>query len=68
VIVGLGLAFVDVRLVVLSPKLILFIFLPPLLFEAAWNLKWSELKRELVPICLYAILGVVITIAGVAIA
>ncbi|YAG12620.1 hypothetical protein NSTC745_01899 [Nostoc sp. DSM 114161] len=67
-IVGLGLAFVDVRLVVLSPKLILFIFLPPLLFEAAWNLKWSELKRELVPICLYAILGVVITIAGVAIA
>lgn len=42
------------------------IFLPPLLFEAAWNLKWSNLKRDLVPICLYAILGVLITIAGVA--
>jgi monovalent cation:H+ antiporter, CPA1 family len=68
VIVGLWLAFFDVRLVTLSPELILFIFLPPLLFEAAWNLKWSELKRDLVPICLYAILGVVITIAGVAIA
>ncbi len=67
VIVGLGLAFVDVRLVTLSPELILFIFLPPLLFEAAWNLKWSELKRDLVPICLYAVLGVVIAIAGVAI-
>ncbi|MGI0494634.1 hypothetical protein ACN4EG_22850 [Alkalinema pantanalense CENA528] len=31
VIVGLGLAFVDVRLVNLSPPLILSIFLPPLL-------------------------------------
>ncbi|MEH2268534.1 MAG: sodium:proton antiporter [Nostoc sp.] len=68
VIVGLGLAFVDVRLVTLSPELILFIFLPPLLFEAAWNLKWSDLKRDLVPICLYAVFGVLIAIAGVAIA
>ncbi|MBW4556612.1 MAG: sodium:proton antiporter [Trichormus sp. ATA11-4-KO1] len=67
VIVGLGLAFVDVRLVTLSPELILFIFLPPLLFEAAWNLKWSDLKRNFVTICLYAVLGVVISIAGIAI-
>lgn len=65
VIVGLGLAFVDVRLVDLSPELILSIFLPPLLFEAAWNLKWLELKRELLPICLYAVIGVVIAIAGI---
>jgi monovalent cation:H+ antiporter, CPA1 family len=65
VIVGLGLAFVDVRLVDLSPALILIIFLPPLLFEAAWNLKWSDLKRELLPICLYAVLGVLISIVGV---
>ncbi|HEY9666877.1 MAG TPA: sodium:proton antiporter, partial [Coleofasciculaceae cyanobacterium] len=34
VIVGLGLALVDVRLVNLSPELILSLFLPPLLFEA----------------------------------
>ncbi|WP_066424101.1 sodium:proton antiporter [Anabaena sp. 4-3] len=67
VIVGLGLALVDVRLVTLSPALILFIFLPPLLFEAAWNLKWGDLKQEFVPICLYAVLGVLISIAGVAI-
>ncbi|MCU0534262.1 MAG: Na+/H+ antiporter [Hydrococcus sp. Prado102] len=66
VIVGLCLAFVDIRLVDLSPELILSIFLPPLLFEAAWNLKWSGLKRDLVPISLYAIAGVVITIAGIA--
>ncbi|HAZ45866.1 MAG TPA: sodium:proton antiporter, partial [Cyanobacteria bacterium UBA11371] len=66
VIVGLGLALVDVRLINLSPGLILFIFLPPLLFESAWNLKWSDVKQDLVPICLYAIIGVVISIAGVA--
>jgi monovalent cation:H+ antiporter, CPA1 family len=67
VIVGLILALVDVRLVNLSPGLILSIFLPPLLFEAAWNLKWADLKQDLVPISLYAIIGVVISIAGVAI-
>ena len=63
-LVGLGLAVVDVRLVNLSPELILFIFLPPLLFEAAWNIQWSRLKSDIVPILLYAVLGVVICIAG----
>jgi CPA1 family monovalent cation:H+ antiporter len=67
VIVGLGLALADVRLVSLSPELILLIFLPPLLFEAAWNLKWSRLKEDVIPICLYAVFGVVIAVAGVAI-
>ncbi|MEO1433076.1 MAG: sodium:proton antiporter [Cyanobacteria bacterium J06633_8] len=66
VIAGLGLAFVDVRLVNLSPELILAIFLPPLLFEAAWNLKWSNLKRDFFPITLYAVIGVVISIIGIA--
>lgn len=68
VIVGLGLAFVDVRLVNLSPALILSIFLPPLLFEAAWNLRWKDLKRDLVPVGLYAIIGVIISVVGIAIA
>ncbi len=67
VIAGLGLALVDVRLVNLSPELILAIFLPPLLFEAAWNLKWANLKRDMLPICLYAVLGVLISIIGVTI-
>ncbi|MBF2077079.1 MAG: Na+/H+ antiporter [Synechococcales cyanobacterium T60_A2020_003] len=67
VIVGLALATVDVRLVNLSPELILFIFLPPLLFEAAWNIKWADLKSDLKSICLYAVIGVVISIVGVAV-
>jgi CPA1 family monovalent cation:H+ antiporter len=65
VIVGLVLAFVDVRLVNLSPELILEIFLPPLLFEAAWNLKWRDLSRELLPVTLYAVIGVVISVVGI---
>lgn len=68
VIVGLVLAFVDVRLVNLSPALILEIFLPPLLFEAAWNLKWRNLWREIVPVTLYAILGVIISVIGIGLA
>ncbi|MEM8605151.1 MAG: sodium:proton antiporter, partial [Cyanobacteria bacterium P01_H01_bin.121] len=66
VIVGSGLALIDVRLVNLSPALILSIFLPPLLFEAAWNLKWDNLRRDFLPIGLYAILGVVISVLGIA--
>jgi len=63
-LVGLGLALVDVRLINLSPQLILFIFLPPLLFEAAWNLNWKSLKQYAVPVGLYAVLGVVICVGS----
>ncbi|WP_017303487.1 cation:proton antiporter [Spirulina subsalsa] len=66
VIVGLGLAFVNVRLVNLSPELILEIFLPPLLFEAAWNIRWRELKQNILPVAIFATLGVIISVVGVA--
>ncbi|MDY7003134.1 MAG: sodium:proton antiporter [Cyanobacteriota bacterium] len=66
VIFGLILAFINVRLVSLSPELILEIFLPPLLFEAAWNLNWRDLKRDLVPVGLFAIFGVIISVVGIA--
>ncbi|GAB4523380.1 MAG: Na+/H+ antiporter [Pleurocapsa sp.] len=68
VIVGLALAFVDIRLVNLSPELILEIFLPPLLFEAAWNIRWRSLKDSLLPVSLFAVVGVVISVVGVALA
>ncbi len=66
VIVGLCLAFVDIRLVNLSPELILEIFLPPLLFEAAWNIRWRSLRENLLPVGLFAIVGVVISVIGIA--
>ncbi|MGF1479002.1 MAG: cation:proton antiporter [Cyanophyceae cyanobacterium] len=68
VIVGLGLAFIDIRLVSLSPELILEIFLPPLLFEAAWNIQWRNLKQNLLPVSLFAVVGVVISVLGIAFA
>jgi CPA1 family monovalent cation:H+ antiporter len=66
--VGLGLAFVNIRLVNLSPELILEIFLPPLLFEAAWNIRWRELKENWLPVTFFAIIGVIISIIGVSLA
>ncbi|PZV18581.1 MAG: sodium:proton antiporter [Leptolyngbya sp.] len=65
VIVGLGLALVDIRLLDLSPGFILMVFLPPLLFEAGWTMKWSELRQQILPSTLYAVGGVLLSIAGV---
>jgi monovalent cation:H+ antiporter, CPA1 family len=65
VIAGLGLAFLDVRLISLSPELILSIFLPPLLFEAAWNIRWKNLQRDWLPIALFAVVGVLVSIVGI---
>jgi len=65
VIVGLGLALVEVRLIDLSPGMILLIFLPPILFEAAWKMKWPDLQRELLPSGFFAIGSVPITIIGI---
>jgi monovalent cation:H+ antiporter, CPA1 family len=42
----------------MSPDLILLIFLPALLFEAAWNLDLSQLRANLLPIASLAIIGV----------
>ena len=67
VLAGVGLASLDVRLLDLSPGLILFIFLPPLLFEAAWNMKWAGIVENAVPISLFAVGGVVFSVAGVAV-
>jgi monovalent cation:H+ antiporter, CPA1 family len=48
----------------ISPELILLIFLPALLFEAAWNLKLERLRANVVSISILAIVGVGIS-AGV---
>jgi len=66
VLTGMGLALLNIRFFTPSPDLILWIFLPPLLFEASWNLNWRDLRRDLVPISLYVTIGVIITILGIA--
>ena len=59
---GLALARVDVG-VTLTHDVIFDLILPPLLFEAALNLPWSELRRDGPPILLFSTLGVLLSAA-----
>jgi monovalent cation:H+ antiporter, CPA1 family len=47
------------------PDLILLIFLPALLFEAAWNLDLEHLRKNIAPILTLAVVGVGISLAVV---
>ncbi len=67
VIAGVALALLRVRVgVTLTHDLIFDVVLPPLLFEAAINIRWAELRRDLVPVLLLAILGTILAAAVVA--
>lgn len=46
----------------ISPELILLIFLPALLFDAAWNLKLDHLRENLLPILTLAVVGVCLSV------
>ncbi len=52
--------------VIMTPDLVLLIFLPALLFEASWNLDIKALRRDWVPISALATVGVVVCMLGVA--
>ncbi len=41
----------------ISPDVILFLLVPPLLFEATLQLPWPKLRADLVPILLFALVG-----------
>lgn len=61
VLVGLVLSFFPNFLnFTVSSELILAILVPPLLFEATLNLKWSILKNDLVSVLLLAIAGTLV--------
>lgn len=49
-----------------QPELIFFIFLPPLLFEAAWSISWKEMRRWYRIIGSFAFLVVFFTALSVA--
>ena len=50
----------------LTHDLIFDVVLPPLLFEAALNLRWSDLRRDLVPVVALSTIGVALCAAVVA--
>ncbi|UCC63809.1 MAG: cation:proton antiporter, partial [Anaerolineae bacterium] len=47
--------------IVVTPELILFLFVPPLIFEAAFNLDLRLLRDNLAPILVLAVPGVLLT-------
>jgi CPA1 family monovalent cation:H+ antiporter len=66
-IAGLMIALTGIKLQInLTPDLILFIFLPALLFESSYNLPFAEVRDNLRPIALLAVPGVILTAACVA--
>jgi CPA1 family monovalent cation:H+ antiporter len=67
VVTGVGLAISPIRVhLALTHDVIFDVILPPLLFEAAINLHWKELRRDAVPILVLALLGTVIAAVAVA--
>jgi len=62
VIVGAGLTIIFQELnVEVEPELILGIFVPPLIFEAAFHIPMVELRRNILSILRLAIIGVLLT-------
>ena len=68
VIAGLLIGFVPgLPRITLNPDVIFFVFLPPLLYAAAWSTSWREFSNAIVNILLLAIGLVAFTVAGVAV-
>ena len=66
ILVGLLLSFQSTLNIALTPELILLLFLPPLVFEAALHIEYRTFRQLLTPILLLAIPGVLISTAIVA--
>lgn len=61
VVVGLAITFQTAIKFELTPELILSLFVPPLIFEAAFHLNLAELRHNLPLILVLAIPGVILT-------
>ena len=61
VVVGLLLTLQSPVKINLTPELILALFVPPLVFEAAFHINFQDLRRNLTSILVFAIPGVILT-------
>jgi CPA1 family monovalent cation:H+ antiporter len=61
VVVGLLITLQQPLEIELTPELILTLFVPPLVFEAAFHLRFDHLRRNLTPILFLAVPGVLLT-------
>lgn len=61
VLIGLALSLLSSTVIRISPQIILALLVPPLIFEAAFHLRWDDLRRDFWLILLLAIPGVILT-------
>src|SRR6266496_2161355 len=61
VLIGLALSLLAPTQTKISPQIILALLVPPLIFEAAFHLRWDDLRRDFWLILLLAIPGVILT-------
>jgi Na+/H+ antiporter len=67
VLAGLGISLVPhVPRIPLNPDLVFNVFLPPLLYAAAWQTNWREFQRNIVSISMLAVGLVGFTVLGIA--
>src|SRR3569623_797518 len=64
---GVAIAFVPhIPRIPLQPDLVFLIFLPPLLYAAAWQTNWREFRRNFIYIAFLAFGLVAFTVLGIA--
>src|SRR6187399_1126829 len=64
VLSGLGISLIPgLPKVELNPEIVFLVFLPPLLYSAAWNTSWHEFKAAIRPIS-FASIGLVFFTTG----
>jgi monovalent cation:H+ antiporter, CPA1 family len=67
VVTGIGIALTRVDMgIVLTRDIVFVVILPPLLFEAAINLSWKELRGDALPVLTLALPGTILAAAVVA--
>ena len=69
VVAGLAVSFVPgMPRIGFDPELVFVVFLPPLLYSAAWTLSWREFQRNVSSIIMLAVGLVFFTVIGLALA
>ena len=61
VLAGLGVALHGQLQLEMTPELVLAVFLPPLVFEAAFHIQFRDLRRDIGPILGMAVPGVILS-------
>ena len=65
VVIGLIITLFPQVNITIQPTLIFALLIPPIVFEAAFHLNVNDLRRDIVPILIFAIPGVILTMGVV---